>query len=225
MKLPAKPTVEKLTSSGAVDAGLVNLGRIISKIFDVPEHMTFPVLRDEVAKIRAETHVGHCRLVRAPFFDWKAFEQDEALAVQYLIAHTAEEALQLWKLELVLESRLETLAYQSDELTYFRDAGKGSIPGHERICSFAQLCNLVLTEVVRPLLRPINILVCCPSSRASDLLRKRIVRPNLVEIRRNLSAGLDPIGKDLWIGVVVCEEFGLPPRSCERLCECWCHCY
>ncbi len=46
--------------------------------------MTSPILTDEIAKVRAQTHVGDGGLVVAPFLDWEALEEYESFAVQDL---------------------------------------------------------------------------------------------------------------------------------------------
>ena len=58
----------------SVNSDFVSLCWIIANIFDVSENMTSTVLTDEVAKNSAQAHVCDCRLVVAPFLDWKALE-------------------------------------------------------------------------------------------------------------------------------------------------------
>lgn len=47
--------------------------------------MAAAVLADEVAQVRAETHVHDCGLVGAPFLHGEAFEEDEAFAVEEVV--------------------------------------------------------------------------------------------------------------------------------------------
>ena len=58
--------MEELTSRGAIDADLVNLGRVVADVLDVAEDVTTAVLREEVAEVSAETHIAHGSLMRAP---------------------------------------------------------------------------------------------------------------------------------------------------------------
>jgi len=50
--------VEELAGAGAVDADFVDLGWVGAGVFDVAEDVAQAVLRDEVAEVGAETHVG-----------------------------------------------------------------------------------------------------------------------------------------------------------------------
>lgn len=49
--------------------------------------MASAVLRDRVAYVRAQTEVGDGGFVVAPFVDGEALVQDEAFAVEDLVAH------------------------------------------------------------------------------------------------------------------------------------------
>jgi len=79
--------VEKLSGGGAVDANFVDLCRVGAGILDVPKYVSQTILRHEITKIRAQTHVCHSALVVAPFLDWEPLEQDEALAIQKFVSH------------------------------------------------------------------------------------------------------------------------------------------
>lgn len=63
-----------LPSIGPVDADLVDLARIVAEIFYMAKYMPSPVLANEVADIRPETHVSDSGLVISPFLNWEAFE-------------------------------------------------------------------------------------------------------------------------------------------------------
>lgn len=82
--------VEVLTRICTVDPNLVDLRRVLAQILHVAEHMATAVLGDEVAQVGAETHVGDGGLVVAPFLDGEAFEEDEAFAVEEVLAEGVE---------------------------------------------------------------------------------------------------------------------------------------
>lgn len=96
--------VEELAGAGAVDADFVDLGWVGAGIFDVAEDVAQAVLRDEVAEVGAETHVGDGGLVVAPFLDGEALEEEETLAVEDVVAEGVEEVAQLGERELCLHS-------------------------------------------------------------------------------------------------------------------------
>jgi hypothetical protein len=78
--------VEELAGAGAVDADLLDLGRVGARVFDVAQDVAEAVLRDEVAEVGAEAHVGDGGLVVAPLGDGQAFEEEEAFAVDDVVA-------------------------------------------------------------------------------------------------------------------------------------------
>lgn len=82
--------MEVLTRIGTVDPNLVNLRRVLAQVLHVAKHVATAVLRDEVAQVGAETHVGDGGLVVAPFLDGEAFEEDEAFAVEEVLAEGFE---------------------------------------------------------------------------------------------------------------------------------------
>jgi hypothetical protein len=78
--------VEELAGAGAVDSHFVDLRGIGARVFDVAQDVTEAVLRDEVAEVGAEAHVGRGGLVVAPLGDGQAFEEEEAFAVDDVVA-------------------------------------------------------------------------------------------------------------------------------------------
>jgi len=56
----------------------------------VAEDVPAAVLGDKVAQVGAETHVGDGGLVVAPFLDREAFEENEAFAVEEVLAEGFE---------------------------------------------------------------------------------------------------------------------------------------
>jgi len=94
--------VEELAGAGAVDADFVDLGWVGAGVFDVAEDVAQAVLRDEVAEVGAETHVGDGRLVVAPFLDGEALEEEETLAVEDVVAKGVKEVAQLGEREFCL---------------------------------------------------------------------------------------------------------------------------
>jgi hypothetical protein len=78
------------------------LGRVGAGIFDVAQDVAQAVLRDEVAEVGAEAHVGDGGLVVAPFLDGEALEEEEAFAVEDVVAEGVEEVAQLRQRELCL---------------------------------------------------------------------------------------------------------------------------
>lgn len=199
-------TVEVLPRGGAVDPRLVRRARVIPDVLDVPEDMSPAVLRDEVAQICAEAHVGDGRLVRAPALDGEALEEHEAAAVEQGVAHAAEEALERRQREVGLGDGRQ------------RRAG-----GEEGVGGPAELGELGVAEAVRPLLRMCGVVVGVPCGRAGDLLGEVLVGTDLVEVGRRLAARLDSVGKDLGVGVVVCKDLGWVGVDGESLGEGGCH--
>jgi len=65
---------EALPGVGSIDSDLIDLSSIISKIFHMTENVSSSILRDEVAYIRAQSHIGNRTLVIAPEFDGKSLE-------------------------------------------------------------------------------------------------------------------------------------------------------
>lgn len=86
-----------------IDPHPIDLRRIIPQILDVAQHMALPVLADEVAEVGAQPHVRDRGFVVAPSLDGKAFEEDEALAVEELVADGGEEGGEVREGEIVLE--------------------------------------------------------------------------------------------------------------------------
>ena len=83
--------VEELASAGAVDADFIDLCGVGARVFDVAQDVAEAVLRDEVAEVGAEAHVGDGGLVIAPLCDRQAFEEEEAFAVDDVVAELVEE--------------------------------------------------------------------------------------------------------------------------------------
>jgi len=48
------------------------------------ENVSTAVLRDEVPKVCAQSHICHGGLVIAPFLYWETLEQDETFAIEDL---------------------------------------------------------------------------------------------------------------------------------------------
>lgn len=107
--------VEELASVGTVDADFVNLGRVLAKVLDVAENVSVAILRDEVSakvlvwcgiiqgeeedepKVGADAHVGSRGLLNTPFLDGEALEEDEAVAVDQIIAELGEEGDEVFR--------------------------------------------------------------------------------------------------------------------------------
>ena len=83
-------SVEELARIRPVDPHFVNLRRVLAEILNVAQDMAAAVLGDEVAQIRAQTHVCHGGLVVAPFLDGEALEEDESFAVEEVLAQGLE---------------------------------------------------------------------------------------------------------------------------------------
>lgn len=87
----ARVGVEELPRRGAVDAHAVDLRGVVADVLDVAEHVAAAVLRDEVAQVGAEAHVGDGVLVGAPLLRGEALEEDEAFAVQEVVTEGLED--------------------------------------------------------------------------------------------------------------------------------------
>ena len=83
--------VEELASAGAVDADFIDLCGVGARVFDVAQDVAEAVLRDEVAEVGSQAHVGDGGLVVAPLGDGQAFEEEEAFAVDDVVAELVEE--------------------------------------------------------------------------------------------------------------------------------------
>lgn len=68
--------------------------------------MAFPVLADEVAEIGAQPHVRDCGFMVAPLLDGEAFEEDEAFAVEELVADGGEERGEVREGKIVLKWKM-----------------------------------------------------------------------------------------------------------------------
>jgi hypothetical protein len=55
------------------------------------QNVAAAVLADEVAEVRAQTHVCNSTLVVTPFLDGEALEEDKALAVNQVFAQCLQE--------------------------------------------------------------------------------------------------------------------------------------
>lgn len=99
----ARVGVEELPRRRAVDAHAVDLRRVVAHVLDVAQHVAPPVLADEVAQVRAQAHVGHGVLVWAPLAGGEPLEEDEALAVEEVLAEGLEDLAEFGQGEVVLE--------------------------------------------------------------------------------------------------------------------------
>ena len=77
--------MEYLPGTCPIYPDLVNLGWVISQIFNVTKNMTTPVLTNKISKICTQTHIGHRRLVITPRPNWEPFKEDEAFSIEYLV--------------------------------------------------------------------------------------------------------------------------------------------
>ncbi|CAG9941768.1 unnamed protein product [Clonostachys rosea f. rosea IK726] len=161
--------VEELAGGGAVDAHLVDLGGVVADVLDVAQDVTEAVLREEVADVGAQPHVGDGVLARGPLLGREALEEDEALAVDEVLAEGAEDLAQLGEGEVFLR-----------RWGAARDEGIGSV---------AQLLDFLVGEGVRPALWVVL-------GRAGDLLGEVCIRSEAVVQRGMLARRADSIGED-----------------------------
>ena len=80
-----------IPSTCPINSNLVDLGRVVAHIFDVTKNMTTPILTNEVSKICSQAHICHSGFVITPLLDWESFEEDEAFAIENLIANRFQE--------------------------------------------------------------------------------------------------------------------------------------
>lgn len=78
--------VEELASCRPVDANLVDLAGIVADVLDVAQYMAATVLGDKVAEVCAQAHISCRCLLRIPHTGREALEEDEALAVEQVLA-------------------------------------------------------------------------------------------------------------------------------------------
>ena len=83
-------SMEILTGIRPVNPDLVNLRRIFAQILNVTQDMAARVLAHKVTQVGAEAHVGDGGFVVAPFFDGEALKEDEAFAVEEILAQFLE---------------------------------------------------------------------------------------------------------------------------------------
>lgn len=94
--------MEELTGGGAVDTYFVDLRGIVADVFDVAEDVAECVLRDEVAEVGAEAHVGDGGFVETPGCYGEVFEEDESFAVDQVVAEGGEAFAEGWEGEVGL---------------------------------------------------------------------------------------------------------------------------
>lgn len=78
--------MDYLPSTCPINPNLVDLSWVIAEIFDVAKNMTTPILTNKVSKIGPQTHIRHCWFMIAPLPDWEPLEEDEAFAIENVIA-------------------------------------------------------------------------------------------------------------------------------------------
>jgi hypothetical protein len=61
--------------------------------------MAARVLRDKVTQVSSESHIRNCGFPVSPFGDWEAFEENESLPVDELLAERVEEFREMGKLK------------------------------------------------------------------------------------------------------------------------------
>lgn len=98
--------MEELACVGAVDADLVDLGAVVAEVLDMAEDVAVRVLRHEVAQVGSEAHVGDGGFVEAPGGGGKAFEEDEAFAVEEVGAEGEEAFGEVGEGEVGLEEEM-----------------------------------------------------------------------------------------------------------------------
>ena len=87
--------MEELSRGSAVDAHGMDLGRIIADVLDVAQGVAAAVLRDEVAQVGSQAHVGDGVLLGAPDVGGEPLEEDEALAVEQVVAQVVKNLAEL----------------------------------------------------------------------------------------------------------------------------------
>lgn len=70
---------------------------------DVAKDVAETILGDEVSEICSQSHVYDGALVVAPFQDRKAFEEDEALAIEQFVAHGCEVRFHVGERKFILQ--------------------------------------------------------------------------------------------------------------------------
>lgn len=178
--------VEELARRGAVDADSVDLGRVVADVLDVAEHVAAPVLRDEVAQVGAQAHVGDGVLLGAPNVGGEVLKQNEALAVEQVVAEV-----------------LEDLAEPGQREVLLRDASQGSARGDEGVRRVGEFLDLFIGERVNPALGVVDEVLALPDGRARNLLGELGVGLQNVVEGSVLARGADAVGEDVAGGLVV----------------------
>lgn len=193
--------VEELARARAVDAHFVDLRRVRAGVFDVAEDVAQAVLRDEVAEVGSKAHVGYGGFVVAPFLHGQAFEEEEAFAVEDVVAQGVEEVAESGEGEFCLSGWVSVCVHARLDCrvssTYPCDTSQWCARLDESIRSIAQLLHLLGSETMCPLLGIVLEVLSCPHGLSSDLLGESRVRLDLIEVGRSLAAGLDAIREDL----------------------------
>jgi hypothetical protein len=55
---------------------------VIANVLDVPKDVPTAILTDKVSEICSQSHICYGGLLIAPFLNWEAFEEDEALSIE-----------------------------------------------------------------------------------------------------------------------------------------------
>lgn len=155
--------VEELPRVGAVDAHLVDLRAVLAQVLDVAQDVPASVLAHRVSDVRAQAEVCDGALVRAPLLDGEALVQDEALAVEELVAHRLQRRRHRRQGEVVRVDPRQ------------REAGR-----LEGVRGLREFIDLRLGEDVRPQLRVCRVVLRFPYRRARDRLGECAVRIELV---------------------------------------------
>lgn len=161
------------------------------------EDMTAAVLGDKVAQVGAETHVGDGGLVVAPFLDGEAFEEDEAFAVEEVLAEGFEVFGEVGEGEVFLYSLVPRTHRFRKSRAYLGDTSQRNLSLEKVISRRAELLNLLSVESMCPLLGLSTVLLSLPHSPPCNFLRELLEFPNVVIQRGVLAGGLQTIGEDI----------------------------
>lgn len=178
--------VEELPRGGAVDAHRVDLGRVVADVLDVAQDVAASVLRKEVAQVSAQAHVGDGVLLGTPDVGGEPLEQNEALAVEQVIAEVGEDFAELGEREVLL-----------------RDASKGSAGGNEGVRGVGEFLHFLIGEGVDPALGVVDKVLALPDGWAGDFLGELRVGLEDVVKGRVLARCTDTVGEDVAGGVLV----------------------
>jgi hypothetical protein len=145
--------------------------------------------------------------VQAPCGGGKAFEEDEAFAVEEVGAEAGEAFGEGGEREVVLYSTLKGFVTDLRCVADLRNAGEWDAGSDEIIAGLAQLFNFLVSEAVGPFLGVVLVIISSPNRGPLDLLREVFVGSQEVGNGLVLARSLDAVWEDVFGCIIVVVMF------------------